>query len=210
MNTERESYRAAARRAFDEQREAMDQVVAAQLDTIAAMADVLVGCYRAGHQAVWCGNGGSAADAQHLAAELVGRYLIDRPPLPSLALHTDTSMLTAIANDFGYDQVFARQAEVHLGAGDVLVCLSTSGRSPSVVAAAQVARKKGCGVLGLLGRDGGDLLPLCDHALVVPVKPSYIIQQVSMIVGHYLCDQVEQALFGAGARTARAVVPADQ
>jgi D-sedoheptulose 7-phosphate isomerase len=210
MTMEQDNYGEAARRVFEEQRQAMDQVVATQIDTIAAMAEVMVRCYRAGHQAVWCGNGGSAADAQHLAAELVGRYLIDRPPLRSLALHTDTSVITAIGNDFGYDQIFARQAEAHLVAGDVLVCLSTSGRSPNVVAAAHVAREKGCAVLGLLGRDGGDLLPLCDHALVVPVKASYIIQQVSMIVGHYLCDQVEQALFGPGARTAQAAGTAAQ
>ena len=193
------TYREAARRVFEEHSRAADQVLATQLDTIAAMAGVLVACYHAGHRAVWCGNGGSAADAQHLAAELVGRYLFDRPPLPSLALHTDTSVVTAIANDFGYDQIFARQAQAHLQPGDVLVCLTTSGTSPNVVAAAQVAREKGCTVLGLLGRDGGQVLPLCDYALVVPAKPSYIIQQISMMVGHYLCDQVEQAIFG-GAR----------
>ena len=199
MQTDVQHYRDAARRQFEEHRHIMERVLETQLDTIAAMAHVLVQCYQQGHKAVWCGNGGSAADAQHLAAELVGRYLIDRPPLPSLALHTDTSILTAIANDYGYDEVFARQAQAHLVAGDVLVCLSTSGRSPNVVAAAKVAREKGCSVLGLLGRDGGDLLPLCHHALVVPAEPSYIIQQISMMVGHYLCDQVERALFGSGA-----------
>ncbi len=195
MTSDRSAYREAALRLFEEHRHIMEQVVATQLDAITAMADVLVRCYQQGHKAIWCGNGGSAADAQHLAAELVGRYLIDRPPLPSIALHTDTSTVTAIANDYGYDQVFARQAQAHLQAGDVLVCLSTSGRSPNVVAAAHVAREKRCTVLGLLGRDGGDLLPLCDHALVVPAEPSYVIQQISMMVGHYLCDQVEQALF---------------
>lgn len=195
MNKEAHRYRTAALQVFAEQREAMDRVVDTQLDVIVAMAGVLVGCYRAGRKVIWCGNGGSAADAQHLSAELVGRYLIDRPPLASLALHTDTSALTAIANDFGYDQVFSRQAEAYLAAGDALVCLSTSGQSPNVAAAARVARAKGCAVLGLLGRDGGEILPLCDHALVVPAQPSYIIQQVSMIVGHFLCDQIEQALF---------------
>jgi D-sedoheptulose 7-phosphate isomerase len=196
MNEDLQTYREAARAVFEEQQQAAERVIATQLDTIAAMADTLVHCYREGHKVIWCGNGGSAADAQHLAAELVGRYLFDRPPLPSLALHTDTSTLTAIANDFGYEHVFSRQAQVYLTPGDVLVCLSTSGKSPNVVAAAQVAREKGCRVLGLLGRDGGDLLPLCDQALVVPARPSYIIQQISMIVGHYLCDQVERGIFG--------------
>lgn len=196
MNEDLQGYREAARAVFEEQQQAAESVIATQLDTIAAMADTLVRCYGEGHKVIWCGNGGSAADAQHLAAELVGRYLFDRPPLPSLALHTDTSTLTAIANDFGYEHVFSRQAEVYLTPGDVLVCLSTSGKSPNVVAAARVAREKGCTVLGLLGRDGGDLLPLCDQALVVPARPSYVIQQISMIVGHYLCDQVERGIFG--------------
>ena len=196
MKDERERMRAGVARVFQEQREAMERVLATQVDTIVAMAVSMVVCYRAGGKVVWCGNGGSAADAQHLAAELVGRYLIDRPPLPSLALHTDTSMLTAIANDYGFAEVFARQAAAHVRAGDVLVCLSTSGGSANVVAAAHVARERGATVLGLLGRDGGELLPLCDHALVVPAQPSYVIQQVSMMVGHYLCDEVEQALFG--------------
>jgi D-sedoheptulose 7-phosphate isomerase len=195
MNAELDAYRQAAQQQWAEQSAAMEQVLLTQLDALALMADALVRCYRDGHKAVWCGNGGSAADAQHLSAELVGRYLIDRPPLPSLALHTDTSALTAIGNDFGYEQVFSRQAEAMLAAGDVLVCLSTSGRSPNVVAAARVARRKGCRVLGLLGNDGGDLLPLCDHALVVPATKSYVIQQVSMMAGHFLCDAVERAMF---------------
>jgi D-sedoheptulose 7-phosphate isomerase len=189
-------YRSAALAQFDAHQQAVDRVLATQLDVLARMAQRLIACYRAGGKVIWCGNGGSAADAQHLAAELVGRYLLERPPLPSLALHTDTSALTAIANDYGYAEVFARQARAHLQPPDVLVCLSTSGHSPNVVAAAQVARDKGCTVLGLLGRDGGALLPLCDAALVVPAEPSYIIQQVSMMAGHYLCDQIEQALFG--------------
>jgi len=196
MNEDLQSYREAARAVFEEQQQAAERVIATQLDTIAVMAETLVRCYSEGHKVIWCGNGGSAADAQHLAAELVGRYLFDRPPLPSLALHTDTSTLTAIANDFGYEHVFSRQAQVYLTPGDVLVCLSTSGKSPNVVAAARVAREKGCTVLGLLGRDGGDLLPLCDQALVVPARPSYVIQQISMIVGHFLCDQVERGIFG--------------
>ena len=204
MQRDQERYRAAARRVFEEQRQISERVVETQLEAIATMAEVLVSCYRRGGRAVWCGNGGSAADAQHLAAELVGRYLIDRPPLPSLALHTDTSVLTAIANDYSYEQVFSRQVEAHLVAEDVLICLSTSGNSRNVIAAPRVAREKGCTVLGLLGRDGGALLPLCDHALVVPAQPSYLIQQVSMIVGHYLCDQVEQALFGEQAGAAAA------
>jgi len=178
---------AVARRVMDE-----------QAPLIAGMAATLIACYRSGGKAVFCGNGGSAADAQHLAAELIGRYLIDRPPLPALALHTDTSALTAIGNDYSFEDVFARQAEALLQPGDVLVVLSTSGNSLNVVRAAEVARRKECRVLGLLGRDGGALLPLCDAALVVPATPSYVIQEVYMVAGHWLCDMVEQAIWGAG------------
>jgi D-sedoheptulose 7-phosphate isomerase len=173
-----------------------ERVLAEQADTINAMANTIIACYQAGHKAIFCGNGGSAADAQHLAAEFVGRYLIDRRPLPALALHTDTSTLTAIGNDYGYDQVFSRQVNAHIQPGDVLVCLTTSGNSRNVVLAAEAARAKGNTVLGLLGRDGGAMLPLCDQALVVPCQETYLIQEVTMLVGHLLCDLMEQALFG--------------
>lgn len=187
-----------ARRQFETHISMVQRVLDEQLPALAQMAELLIACYRRGNKAIFCGNGGSAADAQHLAAELVGRYLIDRPPLPALALHTDTSALTAIANDYAYDQVFARQAEAHLQPGDLLVAISTSGTSPNVVKAAEVARRKGCTVLGLLGRDGGTLLPLCEAALVVPASQSFVVQEVYMIAGHWLCDMVEQALFGPG------------
>ena len=191
------AYEERIRQQFDAHIAMAQRVVEEQTPTIARMAEILVSCYRSGHKALFCGNGGSAADAQHLAAELVGRYLIDRPPLPALALHTDTSAVTAIANDYAYDEIFARQAEAHLQPGDVLVAITTSGASPNIVKAAEVARRKGCVVLGLLGRDGGTVLPLCDVALVVPAQQSYVIQEVYMIVGHLLCDLIEQALFGA-------------
>lgn len=186
-----------ARQQFAVHIELAQRVIDAHAPVMAQMAELLIACYRRGNKAVFCGNGGSAADAQHLAAELVGRYLIDRPALPALALHCDTSALTAIANDYAYDHVFARQAEAHLAPGDVLVAITTSGTSPNVVQAAQVARRKDCQVLGLIGRDGGTLLPLCDAALVVPAHQSFLIQEVYMIVGHWLCDMIEQALFGA-------------
>jgi len=190
-------YEARAREQFAAHIALAQRVMDEQLPAIARMAELLVSCYQQGHKVVFCGNGGSAADAQHLAAELVGRYLIDRPPLPALALHTDTSALTAIANDYSYEDVFARQAEAHLVPGDVLVALTTSGTSPNVLKAVEVARRKGCVVLGLLGRDGGTVLPLCDAALVVPAQQSFLIQEVYMIAGHWLCDMVEQMLFGA-------------
>lgn len=195
MRSERD-FQSWARRQFDAHIALVERVRDEQLPAIERMAQILIGCYRRGNKAIFCGNGGSAADAQHLAAELVGRYLLERPALPALALHTDTSAITAIANDYAYDQIFARQAEAHLQPGDVLVAISTSGTSPNVLRAAEVARRKGCAVLGLLGRDGGTLLPLCEAALVVPAQQSFAIQEVYMLVGHWLCDAVEQALFG--------------
>jgi D-sedoheptulose 7-phosphate isomerase len=194
--TEMERFQRHARRQFEAHIALVQRVLDEQLPALVQMAELLIDGYRRGNKAIFCGNGGSAADAQHLAAELVGRYLIDRPPLPALALHTDTSALTSIANDYAYEQVFARQAEAHLQPGDLLVALSTSGTSPNVVRAAEVARRKGCTVLGLLGRDGGTLLPLCDAALVVPAEQSFAIQEIYMMAGHWLCDMVEQALFG--------------
>lgn len=191
------AYEERARQQFAAHIAVAERVMNEQLPTLARMADILIACYRRGNKAVFCGNGGSAADAQHLAAELVGRYLIDRPPLPALALHTDTSTTTAIANDYAYDEIFSRQAEAHLQPGDVLVVLTTSGTSPNVVRVAEVARRKGGAVLGLLGRDGGTVVSLCDAALVVPAQQSFVIQEVGMIAGHWLCDMVEQALFGA-------------
>lgn len=191
------AYEASARQQFARHIELAQRMMQDYAPVMAQMAEILVACYRRGNKAIFCGNGGSAADAQHLAAELVGRYLIDRPALPALALHCDTSALTAIANDYAYDLVFARQAEAYLQPGDVLVGLTTSGTSPNVVKAAEVARRKGCQVLGLIGRDGGTLMPLCDAALVVPAQQSFLIQEMYMIFGHWLCDVVEQALFGA-------------
>lgn len=190
------AYEERARQQFAAHIAVAERVMNEQLPTLARMADILIACYRRGNKAVFCGNGGSAADAQHLAAELVGRYLIDRPPLPALALHTDTSTTTAIANDYAYHEIFSRQAEAHLQPGDVLVVLTTSGTSPNVVRVAEVARRKGCAVLGLLGRDGGTVVSLCNAALVVPAQQSFVIQEVGMIAGHWLCDMVEQALFG--------------
>jgi D-sedoheptulose 7-phosphate isomerase len=196
---DQEPIRQTIRDQFEAHQQAAQSVVENQLDTIVTMAELMVRCFRDGHKVLWCGNGGSAADAQHLAAELVGRYRIDRAPLPSLALHTDTSAITAIANDYSYEVVFARQVQAHLAPGDILVCLTTSGHSPNVIAAARTARQQGGIVLGLLGRDGGAVLPLCEHALVVPAQLSNVIQQVSMMVGHFLCDHVEQTLFDANA-----------
>ena len=147
-----------------------------------------------GGKVMFCGNGGSAADSQHLAAEFTGRFVDDRRPLAALALSTDSSALTCIANDYAFDQVFERQLRALGRAGDVLVAISTSGRSPNVLRAATAARELGLSVVGLLGRDGGTLKPLCDVPLVVPSDTTARIQEAHIFIGHTLCALVERTL----------------
>ena len=147
-----------------------------------------------GHKLLICGNGGSAADAQHMAAELVGRFINDRPALAAIALTTDTSALTAIANDYGYDDVFSRQVAGLANTGDVLIAISTSGSSPSVLAACKQARALGCGVVGLTGRDGGALKGCCDTAVIAPADDTAHIQECHIVVVHLLCALIEQGL----------------
>jgi len=141
------------------------------------------------------GNGGSAADAQHLAAELAGRYLLDRPGLAGLALTTNTSCLTAIGNDYGYDLVFARQLEALGSAGDVAIGISTSGNSPNVLRAFEAARAKRMTTVGLTGAEGGKLRPLADYCLRIPAEQTARIQEAHILVGHILCEIVEERMF---------------
>ena len=149
---------------------------------------------RGGGKVLLCGNGGSAADSQHIAAELTGRFIHDRRPLAAIALSTDTSALTCIANGYSFDEVFARQVEALGRAGDCLVAISTSGNSPNVVKAVETARRIGVTVVGLLGRDGGRLAPLCDVPIVVPEQSTARIQEAHIFIGHTLCALVEASL----------------
>jgi D-sedoheptulose 7-phosphate isomerase len=170
----------------------------AQLDVLAPAvqraAEVIAQSLRAGGKVMFCGNGGSAADSQHLASELTGRFVDDRRPLAALALSTDSSALTCIANDYAFDQVFERQLRALGRPGDVLVAISTSGRSPNVQRAAIAARELGIGVVGLLGRDGGSIKALSDIALVVPSHSTARIQEAHIFIGHTLCALVEASL----------------
>ena len=163
---------------------------------IEAAANLWIDALRAGNKVMFCGNGGSAADAQHLAAELSGRYALDRPGMAGLALTTDTSALTAIANDMGFERVFARQVEALARPGDVLYAISTSGHSPNVVAAAETARRLGVKTIAVTGADGGRLKALCDLALCVPARKANHIQELHIAVGHLLCGLAEKALHG--------------
>ena len=162
--------------------------------TIAAIADNYITALRAGGTLFFAGNGGSAADAQHIAAEYVVRYGHNRRPLPAVALTTDTSLLTACANDLGYDEIFARQVDALARSGDVLVLHSTSGESPNTLRAAQAAKVKGVKVVALLGKGGGALSSLADCALIVPSDETSHIQELHLAVEHIVCAMVETAL----------------
>ncbi len=161
----------------------------------AQAAEVLIAALREGHTIYVCGDGGSAAQAQHVAGELVGRFMADRPALRCVALTTDTSVLTAVANDYSFEQVFERQVEALVREGDVLLLLSTSGSSANVLKAATRARKKGAKTIGLVGRSGGRLKELCDLSLSVPAETGPLIQEGHLVLLHILCGLIEQALF---------------
>ena len=155
---------------------------------------------RAGHKILFAGNGGSAADAQHLAGELVSRFNYDRPGLPAFALTTDTSVLTAIGNDYGYERLFARQVEAVGQAGDVLIAISTSGRSPNILEALRVARAKGLTTVGLTGAGGGRMPEFCDHVLRTPSDATPRIQEGHIAIGHTICYLIEGQIFPRGAQ----------
>ena len=164
----------------------------------AAVAGVAAACItalRAGHKILFAGNGGSAADAQHLAGELVSRFNYDRPGLAAFALTTDTSVLTAIGNDYGYERIFARQIEAVGTEGDVFFAISTSGRSPNILKALQAARSKGLVTVGLTGRSGGTMRELCDHCLSSPSDATPRIQEGHIAIGHTLCWLIEREIF---------------
>jgi D-sedoheptulose 7-phosphate isomerase len=166
-------------------------------EQVAAIVAAMVGAFRNGKKVLWCGNGGSAADAQHLAAEFSGRFLRERGGLPSEALSVNTSALTAIGNDFGYDNVFSRQVEAFVHPGDVVVGITTSGKSPNVVRALEAANKLGATTVAFTGNGGGPLAEIADLVLLGPDGYSAIVQEVHITLGHIICDLVEQELLFA-------------
>jgi len=163
-----------------------------QMDVIQLMAERCKEALKSGNKVLFCGNGGSAADAQHLAAELIGRFQKERRSLASVALTTDTSILTAVANDYGYDEVFARQVEGLGRSGDVLIGISTSGNSANVVKAALKARDTGMHTIAFTGEGGGKLKDICDITFAVPSKVTARIQEMHIMVGHIICELVEE------------------
>jgi D-sedoheptulose 7-phosphate isomerase len=156
----------------------------------------IVSALVAGNKILLCGNGGSAADAQHIAAELVGRFTADRPALPAIALHVNTSTLTAVANDFGYEFAFKREVEAFGSENDVLVAISTSGNSRNIIEAAKMAQEKNLRVIGLTGEDGGELKHTCDSWIGVPSRVTARIQEVHILIGHIWCHAIDQEFTG--------------
>jgi D-sedoheptulose 7-phosphate isomerase len=163
--------------------------------TIAQAAELLIAALRGGGTVYVCGNGGSAADAQHIAGELVGRFLVDRPALPCVALTTNTSIITAVGNDYDFEQIFERQVQALVKPGDVLWAISTSGMSINILKAAALARTRGAKVLGMTGRTGGKLRELCDVTVCIPADATPAVQEGHLAVLHLLCRLVEESLF---------------
>ena len=164
------------------------------LEVARKIAEVIASALRNGNKLLIAGNGGSAADAQHIAAEIVGRYKKDRPAYAAIALTTDTSALTAIGNDYGFEQVFSRQVEGLGKRGDVLLAITTSGRSPNILAALKMARQQGLVTIGFTGAKGAAMGASCDHLLMAPSEDTAVIQQIHMAFAHGICEVIEQTL----------------
>jgi D-sedoheptulose 7-phosphate isomerase len=183
-----------ALRSLREHLETIERLADECLPTIQDAANLINAALRSGKKLLLCGNGGSAADAQHIAAEFAGRFEAERRPYPALALTTDTSKLTAIGNDYGFEKVFQRQVESLATSGDVLVAISTSGESANVIAAVEAARQRGCLTIALTGANGKKLAAVCDVAIVVPSVRTCRIQEAHITVAHLLCELADIAL----------------
>jgi D-sedoheptulose 7-phosphate isomerase len=179
------------RSSLQEHMDAIHVLLEEKLDDIDQAGRLIIQTIQSGNKVLLCGNGGSAADSQHIAAELVGRYEKHRRAYPAIALSTDTSALTAISNDYGYEGVFARQVEALAVPGDLLIAISTSGKSPNVVKAADKAREIGCKVVGLTGCSGEPLIAHCDLAVVVPAYRTSRVQEAHITIGHLWCEMVD-------------------
>ena len=181
-------------KSLEEHRKVFDRLIDGEIPNIVRCAELIWKALAGGRKVLLCGNGGSAADAQHIAAELVGRYETERRALPGIALTTDTSALTALGNDYGFDRIFARQIEALANQGDVLVAISTSGNSPNVLAALEKAREIGCVNIGMTGAQGGKMVDLCDACLRVPSDRTARIQEAHITVAHIWCEYIDRQI----------------
>jgi D-sedoheptulose 7-phosphate isomerase len=180
---------------FKESSNLKEAFVGENLDGIVSVVEVITAALKAGNKILLFGNGGSAADAQHLAAEFVNRFLIERPPLPAIALSTDTSVITSIGNDYDFSEIFSKQIRAIGQAGDVAWGISTSGSSRNVIKAFEVAKKMGLVTIGVTGRDGGDIAKMVDYSLNVSSHSTPRIQEVHITLGHAICEMVDFKLF---------------
>jgi D-sedoheptulose 7-phosphate isomerase len=176
---------------LNDHQQLIDKVINLLPDDIEAGCEMITSVIKTGNKVLLAGNGGSAADAQHIAAELSGRFVKERKALPGIALTVDTSALTAIANDYGYDHVFSRQVEALAQPGDLFIGISTSGNSQGILNAFQAAKKINCKTLGLSGRDGGKMNGLCDLNIIIPSQVTARIQEMHILIGHILCKAVD-------------------
>ena len=171
--------------------ETIAKVIETMQEPLLEASKLAVETLRAGNKILLCGNGGSAADAQHIAAELIGRYKSDRRGLPAISLTTDTSALTSIGNDYGYDRIFDRQVEALANKGDLIIGISTSGNSQNVINALKKAKELDCKTLGFSGRDGGNMNNICDINLIVPSNDTPRIQEIHILIGHIICQIID-------------------
>ena len=179
---------------FSSHLETINKVIETMEESLVQASQLAVETLKNGNKILLCGNGGSAADAQHIAAELTGRYKTERRGLPGIALTTDTSALTAIGNDYGYDRVFDRQVEALANKGDLIIGISTSGNSKNIVSALKLGRELGCKTLGFSGRDGGAMNEVCDINLIVPSNNTPRIQEMHILFGHTICQIIDNEL----------------
>lgn len=166
------------------------------LNTISDSAQICIQAFKSGGKILLAGNGGSAADAQHIAGELVNRFYFNRPGLPAMALTTDSSVITSISNDYGFDMVFSRQLKTHGVKGDIFIAISTSGSSPNILNALNTAREAGLVTIGLTGTKGSEMTKYCDKCIIVPSEETPRIQEAHILIGHILCSVIEKELFG--------------
>jgi len=183
---------------LEESAQTKKAIARSKISEIESIVQFIITAYKAGGKVVLFGNGGSAADAQHIASELVGRFMLKRQALPAIALNTNASTLTAVANDYGYEMVFARQVEALVNEQDVVIGISTSGNSPNVIEAMKVAKMKGAKTIGLTGGNGGKLAEVADLVLVVPSDSIPRIQEAHITIGHIVCELVEREMSSSG------------
>jgi D-sedoheptulose 7-phosphate isomerase len=182
-------------KALKQNQRTVEEFVIQNSSNLIRCAEVICNAFRNSRKLMLCGNGGSAADAQHIAAEFVNRFQIERSPLPALALTTDTSIITSVANDNSFDDIYSRQIEALGAEGDVLLALSTSGKSRNILSALDTAKDRGIYIIGLMGAGGGEMLPLVDLALIVESNQTPRIQEAHALAGHIICELVEHMLF---------------